>query len=113
MTTMLENMARAMYEAEPGVSPSQGPQWDWEWMVGEGWTLPDAFRRRARAAFTAIREPETDVLKAGVAGADAVSYECDGADPWFQLEMKAGTYAPECMASFTAIIDAILTEEQS
>ncbi len=88
--TMLEKMARAMYEAAPGTGPVTGPQWAWDWMVSEGWELPNAFRRRARAALQAIRRPDANACEAA--------------------ERATGISKALANHVFTAMIDAILSE---
>lgn len=98
--TMLEKMAKAMYEAEPGSSPVSGPQWEWDWMISEGWTLPDAFRRRARAALMAIREPDAAAIAFG-----AVEIMDRRHEPVSAITISGPT--------FTAMIDAILNESEN
>jgi hypothetical protein len=93
--TMLERMARAMYEAEPGVSPLQGPQWEWSWMMSEGWSLPEAFRNRARAALEAIREPDEAMMSVK---------EVDGHEAWW--------FGRDVEKAWPAMIDAILSQSQ-
>lgn len=83
MSPMLEKIARAIYEAEPGCSPLSGPQWDWDWMVAEGWVLPDVFRRQARAALLAVREPNDDVLRAATDHDNGCGCPCCCSRPYF------------------------------
>lgn len=99
MTGMLEKMARAMYEAAPGVYPTEGPQWDWDWMISEGWSLPEVFRKRARAALQAIREPSEGMCVAGERYVDIH-------DAVLERDRLAQTEE-----AFTAMIDAILAEQ--
>ncbi|WP_016745761.1 hypothetical protein [Rhizorhabdus wittichii] len=98
MTDTLTACARAMYEAHPIFSPMSGDQWDWDWMIKEGWELPEMHLKLARACLTALAENVSEEMVE--AGINESSFH--GIDP---LAVSA-----EVVGTFTAMVRAAISE---
>ena len=52
------------------------------------------------------REATDEMIKAGANAFAGLEYPCKDDNPWFQMELRLGLYAPDCAVSYAAMIDA-------
>lgn len=97
MTTMIERVARAMFEASRKYAALRGVQTSWDM-----YPLKNAMLDMARAAIGAMREPTDATAQAGV-----------DADHTLEAIEGRPDYPESCANIYRAMIDAALNEQVS